>query len=86
MWMYPTVIAKASGGYSVTMTDFVYSEPLAYNIDKVSGFGSVPDGNRDYLGQFTLDVAETPEPSFLLPGGMLLVGLFTLRTLRRTRA
>jgi hypothetical protein len=78
-----------SDGDTVTLSDFVYSEPFVYNVDRISNFDTSPGGGGEYVGQFTLDVtenAETPEPSFLLPVGTLFIGLFALRKLWRVRA
>jgi hypothetical protein len=72
-------------GYTITLTGFVYSQPLVYNIDRIGNFDASPEGNREYVGQFTLDVevAPVPEPRYLMPLGVLLLLLTSL--LRRRR-
>ena len=59
-----------SGAASVELTDFRWSVPNVYNLDRVDAVTVGPNGNRDAIGQFTLQVT-VPEPSGTCLAGSL---------------
>jgi hypothetical protein len=75
------------GGLSVTLTDFLYSSPLVFNRNRISNFQALPDGDREYVGQFTLTVerlAAVPEPSTLVLTAMAFALALRLHGIRAT--
>ncbi|GEM_PF-1999686 len=73
----------------VTLIDFFWTAPSVFGADRVYGFGTVPDGQREFIGSFALRVeaiplpGTIPEPSslFLLSSGLLGLAGFRRRTL-----
>jgi hypothetical protein len=66
-------LTYTSGGVSITLTDFLYSSPLVFNQDRIANFQTIPEGDREYVGQFTLTVvANVPEPATMLLTGFAL--------------
>ncbi len=53
------------GTTEVALTSYFFSDPRVYNIDRIGNFDATPDGNREYVGQFTLNVTTVPEPGTL---------------------
>ena|ERR1017187_4278998 len=68
-------VSYQTGNLLVTLTGFSWAKPTVYNLDRVNGGlgkGQVgPDGNPDWVGQFTLNIVQVPEP---VSGTLLLMG------------
>jgi len=82
-------LAYSDGSFVATLSNFRYSFPTAYNLDRVSPFNNVPNGSNDFVGEFTLTVTALPEPSSLTLMGTSLAGTAALafvQTRRRHRA
>jgi hypothetical protein len=76
------------GQFQATLTDYRWSLPGVHNLDRVSFFGSDPNGSTDFVGQFTLEVTETsqvPEPSSLALAGIGVLTWIGVRARRRPR-
>lgn len=79
----PGTLTFQGGDTTVTLTNFAFYDPRVFNIDRIANFDATPDGNREFVGRFTLEVTSTPVPEcsspFLLLGtavGILLGGRF----------
>jgi hypothetical protein len=60
-----------SGGTTTTLTNYLYSDGTAYDLDRV-GLGYRPRRFTDCIGQFTLSVV-VPEPASAVGIGMLVM-------------
>ena len=79
-------LAYSDGSSTVTLSDYLFSEPAVNTLDRVNAFNDTPSGADDFVGSFTLQVGTVPEPgaSLLLGGGALaLLGGSHLRRRRR---
>ena len=48
--------------------------PLVFNKDRIANFQTIPEGDREYVGQFMLTVESVvPEPSTMLLSGVVIV-------------
>jgi hypothetical protein len=73
-------IIYSDGANQVTLTSYSWDIPSVNNLDRVTqpnvGYSSVgPDGNPDWVGQFTLNVVAVPEPG---TGGLMAAGSLAL--------
>lgn len=76
-------LSAVIGNHQVTMTDYSWSVPSVYGLDRVSEFDSIPDGINDFVGTLTLKVTAVPEPA----GPALLAlgtAFFMLRRIKGT--
>jgi len=66
-------LSYSSGSVVVTLTAYNWNNPS--NLDKVSPFSATSNSTPDFLGSFTLNVADvaTPEPATLGLTGIILV-------------
>jgi hypothetical protein len=83
-------IIYSDGQNQVTLTSYSWNIPSVYNLDRVTqpniGYSSVgPDGNPDWVGQFTLNVVAVPEPHLSLWAFGCLAGMMAYRN-RKTRS
>lgn len=75
-------LSFVSGNELITLTDFFYAAPSAYNLDMVGQYSTGPDGLNDNIGGISFSVTPVPEPASL---SLLAFGMFGLILLRRPR-
>lgn len=77
----PGSLVYTNGQFTATLTDYSFSTPSVYQLDRVAGYSTQQDGNNDYVGSFILHVSSSepvPEPAtvWLLASGLTgLIGL-----------
>ena len=77
----PGSLVYTNGQFTATLTDYSFSTPSVYWLDRVAGYSTQQDGNDDYVGSFILHVSSSepvPEPAtvWLLASGLTgLIGL-----------
>ncbi len=82
---YPNAFHFLSGNYEVSLVDFNLSIVDGTGIDRVSSFNGLPNGRRDAVGLFTLnvvDISAVPEP---LTWMYMLVGMAGIGVTARAR-
>ena len=76
------------GATTIQLTNFSWTKPSVYSIDRVSTYTATPDGTPDFVGSYTLRVTQpVPEASSVVSLGLLLLlGLGGATVCHRRRA
>lgn len=74
-------LSFTNGAETVDLSEFAWSFPTAFGLDRVSPFGIGADGTNDFVGVVTFNVSAVPEPS----SALLLLAATPLLNFRRNR-
>jgi len=66
------------GVYTVTLSGYLYQDDTLSGINRVSPFAATPDATNDFIGTFTLTVAQVPAIPAATGPGLALLALAVL--------
>lgn len=72
-------LSYSSGGFTVTLTDYGWSTPGVFGLDRVQAFSNAPGGGNDFVGMVRLSVTSVPEPGSLVLGALAVSGFLAWR-------
>jgi hypothetical protein len=72
-------LAFTNGTETATLSQFAWSLPTTFGLDRVSAYDIFPDGADDFVGVLTFNVSAVPEPS----SALLLLGATPFLAFRR---